>query len=89
MTKAELISNIAGETGLSKAAAEKALDALLANVVKGVKAGNVSLPGLGSFSVTKRKARKGRNPRTGEPIKIPASKTVKFKAAKALKDAVN
>ena len=89
MTKAELIDKIASGAGLSKADAGKALDSTL-NAVKGSlkKGQKVTLVGFGTFSVVKRKARKGRNPRTGAVINIPAAKTPKFTSGKALKDAV-
>ncbi len=90
MNKAELIEVIAKDAKLSKAAAQAALDATIAAVVKAVTKGDsVSLVGFGSFSSGKRAARTGRNPQTGEAIKIPAAKTVKFSAGKAFKDAVN
>ena len=90
MNKAELIEVIAKDAKLSKAAAQTALDATIAAVVKAVTKGDsVSLVGFGSFSSGKRAARTGRNPQTGETIKIPAAKTVKFSAGKAFKDAVN
>ena len=90
MNKAELIEVIAKDAKLSKAAAQAALDATVAAVVKAVTKGDsVSLVGFGSFSSGKRAARTGRNPQTGETIKIPAAKTVKFTAGKAFKDAVN
>jgi DNA-binding protein HU-beta len=90
MNKAELIEVIAKEAKLSKAAAQAALDATIAAVVKAVTKGDsVSLVGFGSFSSGKRAARTGRNPQTGETIKIAAAKTVKFSAGKAFKDAVN
>ena len=90
MNKAELIEVIAKDAKLSKAAAQAALDATVAAVVKAVTKGHsVSLVGFGSFSSGKRAARTGRNPQTGETIKIPAAKTVKFSAGKAFKDAVN
>jgi DNA-binding protein HU-beta len=90
MNKAELIEVIAKDAKLSKAAAQAALDATIAAVVKAVTKGDsVSLVGFGSFSSGKRAARTGRNPQTGETIKIPAAKTVKFSAGKAFKDAVN
>ena len=90
MNKAELIEVIAKEAKLSKAAAQAALDATVAAVVKAVTKGDsVSLVGFGSFSSGKRAARTGRNPQTGEAIKIPAAKTVKFSAGKAFKDSVN
>ena len=90
MTKAELIDKMAGDAGISKAAANKALNSFIDSVTKTLKKkdGKVVLVGFGTFSKGQRKARKGRNPRTGEPIKIKASKTVKFKAGKKLKDAV-
>jgi DNA-binding protein HU-beta len=89
MTKAELIEKMAGDADISKASAGKALDAMVDAVVKSVKKGNkVTLVGFGTFSATKRKARTGRNPRTGETIKIKASKAPKFTAGKAFKDAV-
>jgi DNA-binding protein HU-beta len=89
MTKAELIDRIASGAGLSKANASKALDATL-NAVKGSlkKGQKVTLVGFGTFGVVKRKSRKGRNPRTGAVITIPAAKTPKFTAGKALKDAI-
>ena len=90
MNKAELIEVIAKDAKLSKAAAQAALDATIAAVVKAVTKGDsVSLVGFGSFSSGKRAARTGRNPQTGEAIKIPAAKTVMFSAGKAFKDAVN
>lgn len=90
MNKAELIETIAKEAALSKVAAQAALDATTAAIVKAVTKGDsVSLVGFGSFSSGKRAARVGRNPQTGESIKIAAAKTVKFSAGKAFKDAVN
>ena len=89
MTKAELVEKAAKDAGISKAAAAKALDSFIDGVVKSVKKGNkVAFVGFGTFSVSKRKARTGRNPQTGEPIKIPARKVPKFSAGKALKSAV-
>ncbi len=89
MTKAELLEKAAKDAGISKAAAAKALDSFIDGVVKAVKKGNkVALVGFGTFSVSKRKARTGRNPQTGEPIKIPARKVPKFSAGKTFKDAV-
>jgi len=89
MTKAELVSRIAEEAGVSK----KAAGAALASVVSAIhevlkKAQKIRVTDLGSFSVVKRQARQGVNPRTGKPIKIPATKAPKFTAAKALKEAV-
>jgi DNA-binding protein HU-beta len=89
MTKAELLEKAAKDAGISKAAAGKALDSFIDSVVKSVKKGNkVALVGFGTFSVSKRKARTGRNPQTGAPIKIPARKVPKFSAGKTFKDAV-
>jgi DNA-binding protein HU-beta len=89
MTKAELIDKIASGAGISKADASKALDATIDSVRVALKKGQkVTLVGFGTFSVSKRKARKGRNPRTGAEIKIPATKSPKFTAGKTLKDAV-
>jgi DNA-binding protein HU-beta len=89
MTKAELIDKIASGAGLTKSDAGKALDASLDSIRAALKKGQkVTLVGFGTFSVSKRKARKGRNPRTGAEIKIPATKVPKFTAGKTLKDAV-
>jgi DNA-binding protein HU-beta len=90
MTKEELIEKVATGAKLSKADAARALDATL-NAVKGAlkKGQKVTLVGFGTFSVAKRKARQGRNPRTGETITIKAAKVPKFAAGKALKSAVN
>ncbi len=90
MTKAELVEKIAKDSGISKAAAGKALNSFIDGVVKSVKKGNkVALVGFGTFSLGKRKARTGRNPRTGATIKISARKVPKFSAGKTFKDAVN
>ncbi|MBL8225860.1 MAG: HU family DNA-binding protein [Chromatiales bacterium] len=90
MNKGELIDVVAGEAGLSKADATRAVEALLGAVTKALKAGDqVALVGFGTFVAKKRAAREGRNPRTGEMIQIPASIVPGFKAGKALKDAVN
>lgn len=90
MNKSELIDAIADKGGLTKADAGRAVDALVKSVTRALKKGDtVSLVGFGTFSVRKRAARTGRNPRTGETIKIKASKNPAFKAGKALKDAVN
>ncbi len=90
MNKTELIEAIATEADLSKAAAGRALDAAMEAVTKALKKGDmVTLVGFGSFYVGKRAARTGRNPRTGEAIKIKAAKVPKFRAGKALKDGVN
>jgi DNA-binding protein HU-beta len=89
MTKAELVEKMAKDAGISKAAAEKSLNSLIDGVKKTLKKGNkVTLIGFGTFSVSKRKARKGRNPQTGAPITIKAAKVPKFTAGKALKLAI-
>ncbi len=90
MTKAELVEKMAKDAGISKAAAGAALNSFVTNVTKSLKKknGKVTLVGFGTFSKVRRKARKGRNPQTGETIKIKASNAVKFKPGKALKDAV-
>jgi DNA-binding protein HU-beta len=89
VNKSELIDAIAESAGLSKAQAGKALDATVEAVTAALKAGDeVTLVGFGSFYVADREARTGRNPRTGEEIKIEASKQPKFRAGKSLKDAV-
>lgn len=89
MTKADLIDAMASGADISKAAAGKALDTLTTTIAKALKKGDrVTLVGFGTFTVTKRKARKGRNPRTGEAIKIAASKSPKFSAGKGFKQAI-
>lgn len=89
MNRAELIDCIAEKAELTKAAASRALDALLDGVTSSLKGGDpVVIVGFGSFTVRQRAARKGRNPSTGEEITIKAAKVVGFKAGKALKEAV-
>lgn len=89
MTKAELIAAIAAKAGTTNAATGKVLDALAEVVTAELKAGNEPvIPGIGKLHVTERAAREGRNPRTGEPVQIEASKSVKLKVAKSLKDAL-
>ena len=90
MNKNELIATVADDTGLSKAEANRAVDSVFESITGSLTGGGeVRLVGFGTFSVVQRKASEGRNPRTGEKIQIPASKQPKFKAGKALKDAVN
>ena len=90
MNKADFVAAIADAADLSKADAGKAVDAMVEVVKKALKKGDsVSLVGFGTFTVRKRGARTGRNPRTGATIKIKASKNPAFKAGKALKDALN
>lgn len=90
MNRAELVAKIAEESELTKKDAEKALAAFISSVTGALKDGEkVQLVGFGTFETRKREARTGRDPRTGNPIKIPASTAPAFKAGKALKDAVN
>jgi DNA-binding protein HU-beta len=89
MTKAELIASIGKEAKISKAAAEKAVNAFTNAVTKALKKGDkLALTGFGTFSVAKRRARTGRNPQTGKEIKIAATRVAKFKAGNVLKSAV-
>ena len=89
MNKSELIEAIAQEAGISKAAAQKALDATTNAVTNALKKGDtVTLVGFGTFYVGERAKRQSRNPKTGEPLTIAAAKTPKFRAGKALKDAL-
>ena len=90
MTKAELVEAMATDAKISKAAAGAALESFMTNVTKALKKkdGKVTLVGFGTFAKVRRKARKGRNPQTGEPFKIKARNAVTFKAGKKLKDAV-
>ncbi len=90
MNKTELIDAVAESADISKAAATRAVDTVLESITSSLANGDsVALVGFGTFSVKDRAARTGRNPRTGEPIDIPAAKVPSFKAGKALKDAVN
>ncbi|MBM7855975.1 DNA-binding protein HU-beta [Desulfohalotomaculum tongense] len=89
MNKAELISSVAEKTELTKKDAEKAVNALLESISEALASGDkVQLVGFGTFDVSERKERKGRNPQTGEEIIIPATKVPTFKAGKALKEMV-
>ncbi len=90
MNKSDLIDAMAADAGITKASAKKALESFLGNVEKSLKKGDrVSLVGFGSWSVSKRAAREGRNPQTGKTIKIAAKKVVKFKAGSDLQNSVN
>lgn len=90
MNKNDLIAAVSNQTGLSKADTTKAVDGVIEAVTSSLSDGTeVRLVGFGTFSVAHRKATTGRNPRTGEKIQIPASNQPKFKAGKALKEAVN
>ncbi len=90
MTKAELVAMMAKDAKISKVAASTALDSFMTNVTKTLKKkdGKVTLVGFGTFAKIRRKARKGRNPQTGDPIKIKARNVVKFRPGKKLKDAI-
>jgi DNA-binding protein HU-beta len=89
MTKAELIAKVANDAQVKKADAEKAINSLIKAVSGTLKSkGRLALAGFGTFVVSSRKAREGRNPQTGKPIKIPATKVVKFKPGKQLKELV-
>ncbi len=90
MNKSELIEHIAHQADISKAAAGRSLEAVIGAVKASLKKGDsVTITGFGTFAVNKRKARTGRNPRTGNAIKIKASKVPKFRPGKGLKDALN
>lgn len=89
MNKADIIDKVSGVLGTTKADAERAMECVIDSIVSSLKSGDeVSIAGLGIFSTKARPAREGRNPRTGETIRIAASRTAKFRPAKALKDAV-
>ncbi|SDJ02120.1 MULTISPECIES: HU family DNA-binding protein [Alteribacillus] len=90
MNKTDLINQVAEQSGLSKKDTEAAVNATLENIEKSLKSGEkVQLIGFGNFEIRERAAREGRNPQTGETIKIPASKVPAFKPGKQLKEAVN
>jgi DNA-binding protein HU-beta len=89
MNKAEIVNKVHGVIGTSKADAERAVETMIDCVVSSLKSGDeVSIAGLGIFATKARPARQGRNPRTGETIHIAATRTAKFRPAKALKDAI-
>jgi DNA-binding protein HU-beta len=90
MTKADLVEQAAKDAGISKVAASTALNSFMTGISKALKKknGKVTLVGFGTFSKVRRKARKGRNPQTGEPIKIKACNVVKFRPGKKLRDSV-
>lgn len=90
MTKAELIESVASKVDLSRAVAEQAVNTVFEDIVGALRQGDkVNISGFGTFSVSIRKARTGRNPKTGESIEISASRAAKFKAGKTLKDSLN
>lgn len=87
MTKADLIESVAAKLDLPKGQAERAVNLVFDDIVQALRSGDkVNVSGFGTFAVSERKARTGRNPKTGESIDIPASKSAKFKAGKSLKD---
>jgi DNA-binding protein HU-beta len=90
MNKNELIAKVAKDAKLTRGEAGEAIEATLDNIMRALRGGDdVRLVGFGTFSVSRRKATETRNPQTGKPIKLPASKRAKFKAGKSLKEAVN
>lgn len=90
MKKAELVDAVAEEAGITKSDANKAIDATFKVITDALKKGNkIPIVGFGTFDVSERAAREGRNPRTGETVQIPARRAVTFKSGSALKDAVN
>ena len=90
MTKADLIEGLSNKLGLNKNDAEKAVNVVLDDIINALKAGErVNISGFGTFAVSLREARTGRNPKTGESIEISASRSAKFKAGKQLKDSLN
>jgi len=90
VNKTDLITQVARQANITKDAAAEAVDATFDNIASALRSGDeVRIVGFGNFQVSHRKASSGRNPRTGEPIQIPASRVPKFRAGKALKDAVN
>lgn len=90
MNKGELVKKVANEAGITKTDAQRVIDAYTENITESLKKGQrVTLVGFGTFEVTKRKERRGRNPKTGDRMRIPGRKVPRFKAGKALKEAVN
>jgi DNA-binding protein HU-beta len=90
MTKAELIDSISSKIDLPKGTAERIVNTIFDDMVAALKSGDkVNISGFGTFQVSERKARTGRNPKTGEAIQIAAARSAKFKAGKALKDSLN
>jgi DNA-binding protein HU-beta len=90
MTKAELIESVASKVDLPRATAERAVNTLFDDIVVALRQGDkVNISGFGTFAVSTRKARTGRNPKTGESIEISESRAAKFKAGKSLKDSLN
>ncbi len=93
MNKKEIIENLAEEYGISKVKAKAIFEGIFEDIIKAIESkktdNKIQIPGFGSFKMNKRPARKGRNPKTGEEMKIPAKQVVKFSASKTLKDRIN
>jgi DNA-binding protein HU-beta len=90
MNKGDLIDRVSGDAGISKAQADRAIDSVLGGITDSLRKGErVTLVGFGTFAVSQRKSRKGRNPQTNELIKIPATKSVRFSSGKKLKEVIN
>jgi len=90
MNKGDLIDRVSDDAGISKAQADRAIDSVLGGITDSLRKGErVTLVGFGTFAVSQRKSRKGRNPQTNEMIKIPATKSVRFSSGKKLKEVVN
>lgn len=90
MNKGDLIDRVSGDAGISKAQADRAIDSVLGGITDSLRKGErVTLVGFGTFAVSQRKSRKGRNPQTNEMIKIPATKSVRFSSGKKLKEVIN
>jgi DNA-binding protein HU-beta len=90
MNKGDLIDRVSGDAGISKAQADRAIDSVLGGITDSLRKGErVTLVGFGTFAVSQRRSRKGRNPQTNELIKIPATKSVRFSSGKKLKEVIN
>ena len=90
MNKGELVDKVAGDVGISKAQADRAIDSVLGGITDCLRRGErVTLVGFGTFSISQRRARRGRNPQTNKLIKIPATKSVRFSSGKKLKEVIN
>ena len=90
MNKGDLIDRVSADAGISKAQADRAIDSVLGGITESLRKGErVTLVGFGTFAVSQRRARKGRNPQTSEMIKIPATKSVRFSSGKKLKEVIN
>lgn len=90
MNKGDLIDRVSADAGISKAQADRAIDSVLGGITDSLRKGErVTLVGFGTFAVSQRKSRKGRNPQTNELIKIPATKSVRFSSGKKLKEVIN